>query len=453
MNIAIIDAEIIGKKSHRFPNLASMKLSAYYKSKGHNVTLIWDYFDLFSGCYEVLRKGVVNDIPHFMKNIIKRSETIDGKWYDKTVIRYYQKNDICYDKIIISKVFTDTEVPQPILDLDICEYGGTGFYYDKAPALPEEIEHIMPDYHLYDEWINIKIAEKLKGKSEQETEKILKFCNKEFTYYKDYSIGFLTRGCFRQCQFCVNRNKKYCVKHSNVAEFMDVTRPRLCFLDDNFFACPEWKAIIEDVKSTGKYFQFKQGLDERLLTEDKIHEMMTWKYDGRKIFAFDNIQDKELIESKLQKMLELYPKGLTSATCFYVLVGYDRNKRWDKNFWIQDIKDAFERCMILAKYSASPYIMRYETCYDCEFINFYNVLAAWANQVSFFKKICFADFCVMYGMDRGRYSKFKQDPQGYLNDGGKKGASWRMLEWFKQDYPDIVNEYFYKVPDEISIAL
>ena len=61
---------------------------------------------------------------------------------------------------------------------------------------------------------------------------------KEFTYYKDYSIGFLTRGCFRQCQFCVNKHYKKCVKHSNITEFMDKDRPKLCFLDDNFFACP-----------------------------------------------------------------------------------------------------------------------------------------------------------------------------------------------------------------------
>lgn len=33
MNIAIIDADLIGRKKHRFPNLACMKISSYYKSK------------------------------------------------------------------------------------------------------------------------------------------------------------------------------------------------------------------------------------------------------------------------------------------------------------------------------------------------------------------------------------------------------------------------------------
>src|SRR5699024_11476353 len=89
---------------------------------------------------------------------------------------------------------------------------------------------------------------------------------KDFVYYTDYSIGFLSRGCFRQCEFCVNKVYKQCSAHSNLSEFMDISRPKLCFLDDNFFACSNWKEVIEEVQVTGKRFQFKQGLDERLLT-------------------------------------------------------------------------------------------------------------------------------------------------------------------------------------------
>ena len=34
MNVAIIDADLIGRKNHRFPNLVCMKLSRYYKAMG-----------------------------------------------------------------------------------------------------------------------------------------------------------------------------------------------------------------------------------------------------------------------------------------------------------------------------------------------------------------------------------------------------------------------------------
>ena len=112
------------------------------------------------------------------------------------------------------KVFTDTEVPgepedksnkssdnisewykdNEFLKQPNIEYGGTGFFYDKAPPLSDEIEHIMPDYHLYDEWVNNAITNGAK--------------RSEFTYYLDYSIGYLTRKCFRGCYYCVNRNYK-----------------------------------------------------------------------------------------------------------------------------------------------------------------------------------------------------------------------------------------------------
>lgn len=47
MNIAIIDADLIGRKKHRFPNLACMKISAHHKKLGNNVKLILNYKDLY----------------------------------------------------------------------------------------------------------------------------------------------------------------------------------------------------------------------------------------------------------------------------------------------------------------------------------------------------------------------------------------------------------------------
>ena len=45
-NIGIIDADLIGRKRHRFPNLACMKLSGFYKSHGFNVELVTTYTDI-----------------------------------------------------------------------------------------------------------------------------------------------------------------------------------------------------------------------------------------------------------------------------------------------------------------------------------------------------------------------------------------------------------------------
>lgn len=106
MRIAIVDADLISRYNHRFPNLACEKISAFHKEDGHDVHLETDYGKLDS-----------------------------------------------YDEVFVSKVFTDTPVPDWLKPTDRIHLGGTGFYFDKAPKLPDEIEHHMPDYHLYDEFI------------------------------------------------------------------------------------------------------------------------------------------------------------------------------------------------------------------------------------------------------------------------------------------------------------
>ena len=116
MRIGIIDADLLYRKRHRFPNLACMKLSAYWKERGFETELLLDYSQA-------------------------------GE----------------YDRLYVSKVFTDTFVPEHILTRETTIYGGTGFFYDKAPVLPEAVEHHTPDYHLYDQMVkeiqNKKIPE------------------------------------------------------------------------------------------------------------------------------------------------------------------------------------------------------------------------------------------------------------------------------------------------------
>ena len=43
MRVAVIDADLIGRKRHRFSNLACMKLSGYHKGCGDEVMLKTDY--------------------------------------------------------------------------------------------------------------------------------------------------------------------------------------------------------------------------------------------------------------------------------------------------------------------------------------------------------------------------------------------------------------------------
>ena len=115
MKIGIIDADLIGRKKHYFPNLVCMKLSAWHKKKGDKVKFLTQYYHLTE-----------------------------------------------YDRVYIAKVFTDTPVPDEVLKMSNVIYGGTGFFYDKAVPLMFEIEQIKPDYHLYDDYVKQKLS---KGQS------------------------------------------------------------------------------------------------------------------------------------------------------------------------------------------------------------------------------------------------------------------------------------------------
>lgn len=355
-----------------------MKLSAYHKELDNEVKLITDYKDLYYD--KNLWDNYQDAIDQYSKKQTKQNR--DNLYCNMSPC--FKESNIKYDKIYISKVFTDTEIDIDFLQLSIVEYGGTGFFYDKAPKLPYEVEHHMPDYHLYDEWVQQRLDE---GGNRN-----------DFKYYLDYSIGFVTRGCFRQCQFCVNKNYKKVEVHSPLDEFVDYSRKKICLLDDNFFGCHGWKDILSQLQATGKPFQFKQGLDERLLTDEKCEMLFKSKYDGDYIFAFDNVADYELIERKLQllrKYTDKYPK-------FYVFCGFDREDKWGDEFWKQDIFDMFKRIELLMKYHCLPYIMRCNRYLESPYQGVYKTVAAWCNQPSFFKKKSLREFGLASGSGSAR---------------------------------------------------
>ena len=344
IKIGIIDADLVSrKKKHRFPNLVCMKISGYYKEKGHKVKLLTNY-----------------------------------------------KNLNQYDKVFISKVFTDTPIDNNILQLDNVEYGGTGFYYDKAPKLPFDIEHHMPDYDLYLDFVNEKINQGAK--------------RKEFEYYLDYSIGFATRGCFRQCSFCVNKIYKKFEKWSSIKEFYNPNKKYICLLDDNILGFSQWKDIFDELKTINKPFQFKQGMDERLLTDEKCRVIQSSKYKGDFIFAFDNIEDREIIEDKLK----LWRSYISKNTKLYCFCGFDRQNKYDNEFWEQDIINLFERIKILMKYKCIPYIMRFNKYEESPYRGMYINIASWCNQVNFFKKKSFREFCFIKGENTSTARYFKE---------------------------------------------
>ena len=349
MNIAVIDADLIGRTKHRFPNLACMKISGYYKNKGNSVCLKTDYKDL---------------------NI--------------------------FDRVYISKVFTDTKIDDTILNNKNIIYGGTGFFYDRADPLPYEIEHHMPDYNLYYEW--------------------LKNQKDNIEYYKDYSIGFLTRKCFRGCFFCVNKNYKAVEYHASINEFFDKDRKYICLLDDNILGYKDSIKIIKTLINTNKPFQFKQGIDIRLMTEEKAELLSNCKYKGDYIFAFDNIKDIKIIHNKLK----LWKQYCNKTTKLYVFCGYENT--------FEDILSVFKRIRILMKLGCLPYIMRHENYINSKYAGMYINLARWCNQPNFYKKMSLREFC--------------EANQEIRKNKNITCSTMEYLINFEKEYPEIAKTYF-----------
>lgn len=376
MKIAILDADLIGRQKHRFPNLVCEKLSAYWKAQGAEVELKLDY------------------------------EIFDA-----------------YDQVYISKVFTDTPVPEWLCETNKIHIGGTGFYFDKAPNLPEEIEHHMPDYDLYNDWIQSEV-EKAEGAAIASGKPFDRSSfMTQFKEYTDYSIGFVTRGCFRKCAFCVNQKYDHVFLHSPIKEFYDPKRKKICLLDDNVLGCKYWKDILEELIDLGRPFKFKQGMDERLLTDEKGEMLFSANYDGDYTFAFDNIADYDIVHKKLH-LIRKYT-NVTSLK-FYVLVGFESTDH-------VDIENAFKRLELLMRYRCLPYLMRYQNKNDTpwkrsEYREMYITLARWCNQPSFFKKMTFREYCIA-NQDR-------------IKTEGKLCTAMRALTRFEEEYPEIAKKYF-----------
>lgn len=186
MKIGLIDVD-----GHNFPNLALMKISAWHKSKGDTVEwcLPFDHYDIV-----------------------------------------YQ-----------SKVFDETYSPdiswEPWADQVI--KGGTGYGSDNK--LPDEIEHMYPDYGLYP------------------------------GLTKDTAYGFLTRGCPRACDFCIVDEKegRRSVKVADLSEFWRGQK-NIVLMDPNILACREHPDLLRQLIDSGAYVDFNQGLDIRMTTPENI---------------------------------------------------------------------------------------------------------------------------------------------------------------------------------------
>lgn len=219
-----------------------------------------------------------------------------------------------YEKVYMSKVFTFTQDHQIIINANEIIKGGTG--YNLTSKLPEDIEKSRPDYTLY----NIK----------------------------NIAYGFLTRGCPRNCKFCIVGEKEglKSYKVSDLNNFWDKQK-NIELLDPNILAANEHLELLDQLIQSKSYINFNQGLDCRLLTEKNIEKILSCKIKMIH-FAWDKQKDEDLIIKKLE-MFNKYCNLNERKKRVYVLVNFDTAFEYD-----------IYRVETLKKLKYDPYIMIYD---------------------------------------------------------------------------------------------
>lgn len=161
-----------------------------------------------------------------------------------------------YDIVYKSRVFTDeyTQDENTAINADIVISGGTG--YGLENVLPTEIENQYPDYELYS--------------------------------IKNIAYGFLTRGCPRNCPFCIVGQKEGLCSRK-VADLSQFWRGQkeIKLLDPNLLACKGHMELLQQLSDSKAWVDFTQGLDIRLINE-AIVSLMNHIKTKMLHFAWDN---------------------------------------------------------------------------------------------------------------------------------------------------------------------
>lgn len=232
------------------------------------------------------------------------------------------------DRVYMSKVFSFSPEYEYYIDAEEIVKGGSGYcielvnrkeiyHTENDIQLPTEIEHIYPDYSLYPELT------------------------------KDTAYGFMSRGCPRGCDFCHVKAKegRKAYKVADLSEFWRGQK-NVVLLDPNPIACKEWKDILQQLVDSNAWVDFSQGVDIRLMTEDKVE--MIKKIKTKNIhFAWDKYEDKDKIISKFKMFKEMTGWDKRRLTV-YVLTNFNTT-----------IEQDLERIYTLRDLGYWPYVMIY----------------------------------------------------------------------------------------------
>ena len=248
-----------------------------------------------------------------------------------------------YDKIYAFSIFDYTDKGYVRDDMIT---GGTGF--DIKSKLPVEITKCEYDWSLYPD------------------------C--------DYSILWFSRGCIRNCPFCVVREKEGYI-HSVEPLNLNPNGEYVKVMDNNFFANPNWNDGVDYLLGLGQKIDM-QGFDIRIFNESQGEALSQLKHRKAFKFAWDNPRDN--IDDKIELLLDyIKPSNLMC----YVLIGY----------WSSPMED-YRRVMHLwEKYKIHSFVMPYD-----KFNRYQKDFSRWVNNKIEFKSCTWEEYQEKMGRNYGK---------------------------------------------------
>jgi len=244
-----------------------------------------------------------------------------------------------YDKVYSSKVFTWTP-KDPYLPKEV-RIGGTG--YATGNDLPDNVEHICPDYSLYG-------------------------CQQ--------SYGFLTRGCPNKCKWCFVPEKEGAIRpHADIEEF--ARHGEVILMDNNVLAHPHGIEQIEKIVRLRLRVDFNQGLDARLIDDSMAKLLARVKWLSPLRLACDSSSQMDAIQ---KAVTNLRWHNCTPRRYFvYCLV-------------TDDIDDAIERVKFLKGMALDPFCQPYRDKNGTEPSKEQRDLARWVDHKAVFRSTTWEDY-------------------------------------------------------------
>lgn len=224
------------------------------------------------------------------------------------------------------------------------ENGKEVYHRENDSQLPYEVEHIYPDYSLYPELT------------------------------KDTAYGFMSRGCPRGCDFCHVEAKegRKAYKVADLSEFWRGQK-NIVLLDPNPIACREWRDILKQLIDSHAWVDFSQGVDIRLMTEEKA-EMIKRIKTKNIHFAWDRYEDKDIVIPKFKEFKQITQWDKRKLTV-YVLTNFDTT-----------IAQDLERIYTLRDLGYWPYVMIYDKEHT-KSTDIVRKIQRWVNMRAVFEKV------------------------------------------------------------------